>query len=87
MSFEQALAALETIVSRLESADVPLDDLIASYEQGARLHARCQTMLAEARRRIDRITARADGSAEAEAFEPEAGNDPAGRTGRGEELF
>ena len=88
LTFEQALAALEAIVSRLEASDVPLEDLIASYEQGARLQARCETMLAEARRRIDRITARADGSAESTPFQPQAEEAPAAAGhGRAEELF
>ena len=34
MSFEDALRALEDVVRRLESGDVPLDDSITLYERG-----------------------------------------------------
>ena len=34
LSFEDALRALEEVVRRLESGDVPLDDSISLYERG-----------------------------------------------------
>lgn len=55
MSFEQAMAALEAVVERLESGDVPLADSIALYERGAALKAHCDEKLAEAQARIEQI--------------------------------
>ena len=37
LSFEDALRALESIVRRLESGDVPLDESISLYAQGEEL--------------------------------------------------
>ncbi len=66
MSFEAALAELETIVKRLETGNAKLDDAIASYERGALLKQHCETKLREAQSRVDRIVIGADGSPSAE---------------------
>ena len=55
MSFEQALAELEQIVSRLESGQAPLEDSIRMYERGAALKAHCETRLESARLRVEKI--------------------------------
>ena len=62
MSFEQALAELETIVRQLESGKGNLDEAITAYERGAALKRHCESKLAEAQRRVDRISFSADGS-------------------------
>ena len=56
MTFEEALAELESVVTRLERGDVALDDSIALYERGAALRKRCQDKLAEAEEKVSRIT-------------------------------
>lgn len=55
LTFEQALAALEEIVQRLESGAVPLDESIALYEKGEALRQQCQARLDTAQQRIERI--------------------------------
>ena len=40
MTFEEAMAALEAVVSKLERGDVPLEESIQLYERGAELKAR-----------------------------------------------
>jgi len=62
MSFEDALAELETIVRRLEGGQVKLDDAIQSYERGAQLKRHCERKLNEAQQRVDRIVAGPDGA-------------------------
>jgi exodeoxyribonuclease VII small subunit len=62
MSFEDALAALETIVRGLESGQQKLEDAITCYERGAALKKHCEAKLAEAEARVQAIVARADGS-------------------------
>ena len=56
MSFEQALAELESVVDRLERGDVPLEDSIKLYERGAELKKRCETKLSEAEEKVAQIT-------------------------------
>ena len=63
LSFEGALHALEDVVRRLESGEVPLDDSITLYERGEALRKRCQTRLDAAQARIERIVAGPDGVA------------------------
>jgi len=55
MTFEEALRALEDVVKRLESGDVPLDDSINLYEQGEKLRQHCQARLDSAQARIEKI--------------------------------
>ena len=63
MSFEQAMAELETVLTRLEKGDVALDESIALYERGAELKKRCETKLREAEEKVAAIQADADGNA------------------------
>ena len=62
MSFEDALRALEEVVRKLESGDVPLDDSIALYARGEELRRHCQARLDSAAARIERVVAGADGT-------------------------
>lgn len=61
LSFEDALRALEEVVRRLESGDVPLDESIAQYERGEALRRHCQARLDAAQARIEKIVAGPDG--------------------------
>jgi exodeoxyribonuclease VII small subunit len=57
MTFEDALRALEEVVRKLESGEVPLDDSIALYERGEALRTHCQARLDMASARIEKIVA------------------------------
>lgn len=61
MSFEDALRALEGVVRKLESGEVPLDESIDLYERGEKLRLACQTRLDAAQARIEKIVQGADG--------------------------
>ena len=61
LSFEKALDALETIVAKLESGKVDLEESIKIYERGEALRKHCETKLAEAEARIEKITLGANG--------------------------
>lgn len=63
MSFEEALRAFEGVVGKLDSGDVPLDEMIALYERGAALKAHCDAKLKDAEEKIARITTDAQGAA------------------------
>ena len=62
MSFEDAMAELEQVLSRLERGDVALDQSISLYERGAKLKARCEAKLKEAEEKVHAITLDADGT-------------------------
>jgi exodeoxyribonuclease VII small subunit len=55
LSFEQAYYELETIVTRLESGDLPLEQAVTLYEQGRLLAAHCQKLLDSAELRIQKL--------------------------------
>jgi exodeoxyribonuclease VII small subunit len=65
MSFEDALRALEDVVRKLESGEVPLDESITLYEQGEELRKLCQARLDAASARIEKIVAGPGGQAAA----------------------
>jgi exodeoxyribonuclease VII small subunit len=69
LSFEQALAELEKIVSELESGQAPLERSIEVYERGAALKAHCESRLEAARLRVEKIVVGAGGVTTAEPAE------------------
>jgi exodeoxyribonuclease VII small subunit len=61
LSFENALKALEEIVTKLERGDVPLEESISIYERGEALKKRCETLLSQAEERVEKIAAPREG--------------------------
>ena len=61
LSFEDALKALEEVVRKLESGEVPLDESITLYERGESLRKHCQARLDAAQARIEKVVAGPDG--------------------------
>jgi exodeoxyribonuclease VII small subunit len=55
LSFEQALAQLDSLVRRMESGELGLDDSIAAYRRGAELARLCQDRLAVAEKEIQKL--------------------------------
>jgi exodeoxyribonuclease VII small subunit len=55
MPFEEALQKLESVVESMESGELPLEKLLAQFEEGTRLVKICQTKLAEAELRIKQL--------------------------------
>jgi exodeoxyribonuclease VII small subunit len=66
LSFEQAMAELDSIVRGLESGDIELEASIEAYERGAELKKHCEKKLAGAKARIEKITVGSDGTITAE---------------------
>ena len=50
--FETALAQLESLVARMESGTLPLDESLAVYEQGVELARICQRRLDHAEQQV-----------------------------------
>ena len=56
LSYEQALAELESIVASLESDKLPLDESMALYERGQALTKHCVELLDQAELRVKQLS-------------------------------
>ena len=56
MRFEEALAELEQIVSRLEAGDLTLEESLQLFERGQTLAAHCNKQLQAASLRVEQLT-------------------------------
>ena len=72
LDFEQSLTDLQTLVERLETGELSLEDSLSAFEQGVRLTRGCQTALAQAEQKVQILMER-DGEVQAEPF---AGDEP-----------
>jgi len=61
MSFEDAIQELETIIDKLESGEVPLDETISLYDRGSELKKYCEQKLQTAEEKIQRISKKEPG--------------------------
>ncbi len=59
--FEEALKSLERVVEVMESDDLPLETLLAKYEEGLKLVKICSDKLAEAELKIQQLEKNAAG--------------------------
>ena len=59
-TFEQAAAELESIVEKLNSGSVMLDEMIVLYERGVALSDYCSAMLKEYDGRIEKAVRRTE---------------------------
>ncbi len=66
LSFEQAMAELESLVKRLEEGRLPLEEAIASYERGTQLKKYCEQKLQSAKLRVEKIQVTPEGIFKAE---------------------
>ena len=57
LSYEAALQELEALVARMDSGQMPLDDLLAGYQRGAALLKICREKLAAVEQQIKRLDA------------------------------
>lgn len=72
MSYEEAMARLEEVVSALEEGRLPLDKLVDGYEEGMQLLKQCRHQIEVARVRIEKVSADAEGRATLVPFDPAA---------------
>jgi len=61
IAFEDALTKLEGIVESMETDELPLEQLLAKYEDGVRLAKVCQERLADAELKIQQLEKTAGG--------------------------
>lgn len=69
MPFEEALKKLEGIVEAMESDELPLETLLAKYEEGARLTKICREKLSEAELKIQQLEKTAAGELKLKSLE------------------
>lgn len=55
LPFEEALKKLESIVEAMETSELPLEQLLARFEEGTRLAQHCQIQLADAEVRVQKL--------------------------------
>ena len=60
VKFEKSLEQLETIVERMESGDLSLEESLKLFEQGVLLTKTCQTALDNAQQRVQVLIADAE---------------------------
>lgn len=64
LPFEEALTKLESIVDAMERGDLPLEQLLARFEEGTRLVRVCQAQLAAAEVKIQQLETTVTGETE-----------------------
>lgn len=61
LTFEDALAQVESIIERIESGEVGLEQSLADYERGVRLIHHCRHTLDRAAQQVEDLTKRLEG--------------------------
>jgi exodeoxyribonuclease VII small subunit len=70
VDFEKSLADLQTLVERLESGELSLEDSLTAFEQGIRLTRDCQAALSQAEQKVQILLER-DGELDEAPFDPD----------------
>lgn len=55
LQFEEAIEKLESIIERMESERIPLEELLKDYEEGTKLLKLCRNRIEGARQKVDKI--------------------------------
>jgi exodeoxyribonuclease VII small subunit len=71
-NLEQSLEALEALVERLESGELPLAAALEEFERGVQLTRRCQAALKAAEQRVEILL---KGDSEPTPFDDAGGSD------------
>ncbi len=74
LTFEEALARLETIVKEMESGELSLEKMMAHFEEGNELVKHCTGKLNEVERKIEVLVKKGD-AVETAPFEAEAADE------------
>ncbi|HWN94451.1 MAG TPA: exodeoxyribonuclease VII small subunit [Methylomirabilota bacterium] len=73
--FEEALQKLEAIVDAMESGELPLESLMAKFEEGTKLAKVCQTKLSQAEVKVQQLEKNAAGELTLKPIEVTNGNE------------
>ena len=69
--FEKALQELESLVEKLESGNLSLDDSLDEFKRGVQLTRQCQQVLDKAQLTVDQLI-NIDDESSTESFDPDA---------------
>jgi len=61
-TFDQSLTELETLVRRLDSGEMPLEEALAAFEKGVGLVRQLHTILNQAEQRVEVLTRDREGA-------------------------
>ena len=61
ISFEEALTELESIVQKLESGQVKLEEAVDAYEKGVQMQKVCEEKLKEAQMKVEKLILNKEG--------------------------
>jgi exodeoxyribonuclease VII small subunit len=68
-NFEDAMSRLDAIVAKLEEDKLPLDEMLARYEEGVALARYCGEKLEAAEQKVRLIAEKAEGRVTLEEFD------------------
>lgn len=63
--FEEAVEELESIIDRIESGEIGLEECVVQYERGMKLAVRCREILDTVQKRIAELTKNTAGKLQA----------------------
>ncbi|MGF1448991.1 MAG: exodeoxyribonuclease VII small subunit [Opitutales bacterium] len=55
LPYEQAVERLETLITQMESGEIPLAEMVSKYEEGVRLWRACEQQLSKAQTTLEQI--------------------------------
>jgi exodeoxyribonuclease VII small subunit len=70
LTFEQSMHELETLVTKMEHGDLPLEDALQSFERGIQLARHSQQKLKDAEQKVQILTTQ-NGQQTLDVFEPD----------------
>lgn len=71
LTFEQAMARLDEIVTTLERGDAPLEEAMKLFEEGSKLMRECTALLDAAEQKVTLLTANEEGEPQEQLFQGE----------------
>lgn len=75
VDFEAAMTELETLVERLETGDLPLEESLQAFERGIALTRSCQSALKDAEQKVEVLLKKA-GQPVLQEFEAPGDDEP-----------
>ncbi len=69
LSFEESLKMLQDTVERMDSSDLPLEEMLALFQLGTRLAEHCNDLLDKAELKVKELSVREGGEVVEKPFE------------------